>query len=101
MASSEYKILISLIENLDKRITKAIQKTDPPRWMTVAEAAAYIGLSKSYFYRKVKNEIRHIKEGTRIIFDRNDLDQYMSDKLKRIPDQLENQVYRSGVTDRK
>ena len=61
------------IENLDKRITKSM----PHRWMTATEAAIYLSVSRGHLYRKIKDQIPFVEVGSRIIFDRNDLDNYM------------------------
>lgn len=60
------------------------------RFMTVQMLENYIHLSKSTIYKMVsKNTIPHIKKGTRTIFDRGQIDNWMlngsSDDLPELP----------------
>ncbi len=56
----------------------------PSQAMTVAEAAAYLRISKAQLYRMIKGEVpgpvpRHARAGRRIIFKRAWLDQWLED----------------------
>ena len=47
--------------------------------LTVIEVAGYIGLSKDFVYALVaKNEIPHIRIGSRIVFKRASIDAWMN-----------------------
>ena len=48
------------------------------RFLDVQELTDYIHMSESYVYKKVsKNQIPHIKLGTRTLFERNQIDNWV------------------------
>jgi len=48
------------------------------RFLNVQELKDYIHVSESYVYKKVmKNQIPHIKLGTRTLFERNQIDAWV------------------------
>jgi len=48
------------------------------RFLNVQELKDYIHVSESYVYKKVmKNQIPHIKLGTRTLFERNQIDDWV------------------------
>ena len=55
------------------------------RFLDVNGLAEYIHLSKSMVYKMVSNKtIPHIKIGTRTIFDRGQIDQWISNGCRRV-----------------
>jgi len=51
---------------------------DEKKFLDVQELTAYIHMSESYVYKKVsKNQIPHIKLGTRTLFERNQIDAWV------------------------
>ena len=62
------------------------------RFLNVQELTEYIHMSESYVYKKVsKNQIPHIKLGTRTLFERNQIDNWvinggaMKEELPALP----------------
>jgi excisionase family DNA binding protein len=62
------------------------------RFLNVQELTDYIHMSESYVYKKVsKNQIPHIKLGTRTLFEINEIDNWvinggtMGDNLPSLP----------------
>lgn len=62
------------------------------RFFNVQELTEYIHMSESYVYKKVmKNAIPHIKLGTRTLFERNQIDEWvinggvMKEELPALP----------------
>ena len=62
------------------------------RSLDVQELTDYIHMSESYVYKKVsKNQIPHIKLGTRTLFERNQIDNWvinggaMKEELPALP----------------
>jgi excisionase family DNA binding protein len=62
------------------------------RFLNVQELTEYIHMSESYVYKMVsKNSIPHIKLGTRTLFERNQIDNWvinggrMEDNLPALP----------------
>ena len=62
------------------------------RFLDVQELTDYIHMSESYVYKKVsKNQIPHIKLGTRTLFERNQIDKWvinggaMKEELPALP----------------
>jgi excisionase family DNA binding protein len=62
------------------------------RFLDVQELTDYIHMSESYVYKKVsKNQIPHIKLGTRTLFERNQIDNWvinggaMKEELPALP----------------
>ena len=62
------------------------------RFLNVKDLCDYINVSESYVYKKVmKNSIPHIKLGTRTLFERNEIDNWvinggtMVDNLPSLP----------------
>jgi excisionase family DNA binding protein len=48
------------------------------RFLNVQELTKYINMSESYVYKKVSlNQIPHIKLGTRTLFERNQIDNWV------------------------
>jgi excisionase family DNA binding protein len=48
------------------------------RFLNVRDLCDYINVSESYVYKKVmKNAIPHIKLGTRTLFERNEIDNWV------------------------
>jgi len=62
------------LELIDKRL--------PKRWLTLEEAAKYIGMSTGHLRKNLKGEIGYIKEGKGLMFDRENLDKYMEKKMQ-------------------
>lgn len=55
-----------------------------PRYLGVADAAAYLGTSERALRNRVhRRTIPHIKDGKRLLFDVRDLDRHMAER--RIP----------------
>jgi excisionase family DNA binding protein len=46
--------------------------------LSVAEAAAYLGMSKDWIYERLRTLIPHIKIGGAVRFRRDDIDRYIS-----------------------
>jgi excisionase family DNA binding protein len=46
--------------------------------LSVAEAAAYLGMSKDWVYERLKTFIPHVKIGGALKFRREDLDRYIA-----------------------
>jgi len=62
------------------------------KFLDVQELTDYIHMSESYVYKKVsQNQIPHIKLGTRTLFERNQIDNWvinggrMEDSLPSLP----------------
>lgn len=62
------------------------------KFLDVQELTEYIHMSESYVYKKVsKNQIPHIKLGTRTLFERNQVDAWvinggvMKEELPALP----------------
>jgi len=87
---TEQQIIKKLLRNSERieqqlaqiRLQLAAKESSP--WMTVEEAAAYCGYSKSAFYNRYKNEIPHHQRDTRMMFHREDLDEWM-ERNKKTP----------------
>jgi excisionase family DNA binding protein len=55
---------------------QAEPKTD--RWLTVEDAAAYLGCAKQRIYNLVsQRRLRHVKDGSRVLFRRQWLDEHL------------------------
>ena len=54
------------------------------RWITVAEAAEYLGTSRHRVYRLLHGDsgIPHVREGRRILFRRRDLDRWLKEQAR-------------------
>jgi excisionase family DNA binding protein len=63
----------------------AAQRTEPKRWLTAAEAGAYLGCSPRAVYMRIKRgrvpagAVRH--HGRRVLVDREALDRQLEDGL--------------------
>ena len=52
--------------------------TPPPVTLTVRQAAAYSGLSRSFLYQKFESgEIKRLKAGRRVLILKSDMDAYL------------------------
>lgn len=69
---SESRILDRISEMEGK-----ILRSQAPRWMSIPEAAAYMGVSERYFYKTLKYELTPVAFGKRLLFDREQIDTFM------------------------
>jgi len=62
------------------RIEGAIQSEAGARspLLSVADAAAYLGMSKDWVYERLKSLVPHVKIGGSLKFRREDLDRYIA-----------------------
>ncbi len=68
-------IAAKVVELIDQR---AVNAREPEPWISVDEAAAYIGKPKSRLYQlAAANEIPHGRDGRSILFRRSELDAYL------------------------
>jgi excisionase family DNA binding protein len=61
------------------------QNTQPKGWLSLTEAAAYCGMSKSTFYKRYRREIVFTRVGTKPMFRAPDLDDYMHGRVSSFP----------------
>lgn len=86
----ESRIIKQLLRNSERmeeqlaKIQLYIKARSQSPWLTVDEAAAYCGYSRSTFYGKYKDEIPHHQRDTRIMFHVSDLEAWMN-KNKKAP----------------
>lgn len=59
--------------------THAVKVPQDTRWLNEREAAAYLGMSPLTLYRRRKSarSVPHVREGGRVMYDRDQLDEYM------------------------
>lgn len=63
----------------DRISERTATATDRPRWMTTTEAADYLRTSPDALHRKTAADaIPHVKEGGRLLFDREELDGWLA-----------------------
>jgi excisionase family DNA binding protein len=66
-----------VVEVLDERAALAGQGPEP--WITVDEAAAYIGKPKSRLYDlAAEGSVPHARDGRSVLFRRSELDAYLT-----------------------
>lgn len=53
------------------------RETSEKKYMSIKEVCEYLGLSRSKFAREYKKYLPYVKMGGRVIFVRDDVDQYM------------------------
>lgn len=87
---TEQQIIKKLLRNSERieqqlaQIRLQLGAKDRSPWMTVGDAAAYCGYSRSSFYNRYKDEIPHHQRDSRIMFHLDDLDRWM-ERNKKTP----------------
>jgi len=56
-----------------------IQTNDYPRYLTISDLSRYIHKAKATIYCQIKS-IPHIKNGNQLLFDKNDIDEWLATK---------------------
>ena len=70
------------LNSLDSKIDLAAIRTNPPRNMSVCEAACYLGICVRSVRDKIATlELKHVRFGSRIILRKVDLDAYFESLL--------------------
>ena len=79
------KKLLRNFERMEQQLAEIrlhLAAREPSPWMTVEEAAAYCGYSKSAFYNRYKEEIPYHQRDTRMMFHVDDLEAWMKKNVK-------------------
>ena len=75
--TKEYIMINTILKRLD-RIESLINDKVADRWYDIDEGSAYLHLSRSTIYRRIKTgEIKASKKAGKLLFKRSDLDGFL------------------------
>ena len=83
----ELRLLRERIAEAPAAAAKCRRKTEDPKMLDVNRAANYLGVSTSFIRNLVASRrVVHYKLGGRVMFRREDIDQFVEDNKRELPD---------------